>query len=158
DGVQIDVDRERLAAGVDAENVDPALEVGRLDQDLAIEAAGPEQRRVEVLQAVRRAHHDDLIAWTEAVELDQELVQRLVLLAVERMADAGLSDGVELVDEHDRGCVLAGLLEELSDAGRAEAGEHLDEGRGALCIEARTGLAGNRLRGEGLTGSGRAVE
>ena len=45
---------------------------------------GPQQRRVEVLQPVRRGHHDHLVARAEAVELDQQLVQRLILLAVER--------------------------------------------------------------------------
>ena len=44
-----------------------------------------------------------------------------------RAARTGRADGVELVDEDDRGRVLARLFEELADAGGAEAGEHLDE-------------------------------
>ena len=127
-------------------------------EDLAVEAAGAEQRRVEVLEPVRRAHHDDLVARAEAVELDEQLVQRLVLLAVERVAAARAADRVELVDEDDRRRVLARLLEELADAGGAEAGEHLDERRGALRVEARARLARDRLRGERLAGAGRAVE
>ena len=119
---------------------------------------GPQQRRVEILQAVRRAHHDHLVARAEAVELDEQLVQRLVLLAVEGVAAARLADGVELVDEDDRRRVLARLLEELADAGGAEAGEHLDERRGALRVEARARLVRDRLRGERLAGAGRAVE
>ena len=38
----------------------------------------------------------------EAVELDEQLVQRLVLLAVERVCRCARADGVELVDEDDR--------------------------------------------------------
>ena len=43
----------------------------------------------------------------EAVELDEELVQGLVVLAVEAGAGPRHADGVELVDEDDRGRVLA---------------------------------------------------
>ena len=63
-------------------------EIGRSDEHLPVEAAGPQQRRVEVLETVRRAHHDDLVGGREAVELDEELVERLVLLAVEAVARA----------------------------------------------------------------------
>ena len=158
DRLEVDVVGQRLAARVDGEDVAAALQVGRLDEDLAVEAARPEQRRIEVLEAVRRAHHDDLVARPEAVELDQQLVQRLVLLAVESVAAAGLADGVELVDEDDRRRVLAGFVEQLADARRAEAGEHLDERRGALRVEARAGRVRDGLRGERLAGAGRAVE
>ena len=143
---------------MDGEDLAAALEVGRLDQDLAVEAAGTQQRRVEVLQPVRGAHDDDLVARAEAVELDEELVQRLVLLAVERVPAAGRPDGVELVDEDDRRRVLARLFEELADPRRAEAGEHLDERGGALRVEARARLVRDGLRGERLAGAGRPVE
>ena len=103
-------------------------------------------------------HHDDLVARAEAVELDEQLVQRLILLAVERVAAAGLADRVELVDEDDRRRVLARLVEQLADPRRAEAGEHLDERRGALRVEARARLVRDRLRGQRLAGAGRAVE
>ena len=152
------VGAERLAARVHGEDRDAALQVGRLDQDLAVEAAGPEQRGVEILQPVRRAHHDHLVARAEAVELDEQLVQRLVLLAVERVAAARAADRVELVDEDDRRRVLARLVEQLADARRAEAGEHLDERRRALRVEAGARLVRDRLRGERLAGAGRAVE
>ena len=89
DRLEIDVGGERLAARVHEQDVAAALQIGRLDQDLAVEAARAEQRRVEVLEPVRRAHHDDLVARAEAVELDEQLVQRLVLLAVERVARCG---------------------------------------------------------------------
>ena len=69
---------------------------------------------------------DHLGALVEAVELDEQLVQRLVVLAVEAAALAGCADRVELVDEDDRGRVLAGAVEELADAGGAQPREHLD--------------------------------
>src|SRR5207342_212532 len=94
----------------------------------------------------------------EAVELDEELVQRLVVLAVEAAAGASGTDRIELVDEDDRRSVLARLLEELADAGRAETGEHLDEGRGALRVEIRAGRARDRLREQRLARPRRSVE
>ena len=119
---------------------------------------GTQERLVEILDAVRRAHDDDLLGTLEPVELDEQLVQRLILLAVEAVAAALRADGVELVDEDDRRGVLARLGEELADAGGAEAGEHLDERRRARGVEVRAGLVRDGLREQRLAGSGRPVE
>jgi len=81
--VELHVVGERLPARVDAEDRLAACEVGRGDDHLPVEAARPKKRRVEVLDAVRGAHDDDLVAAAEPVELDKELVQALVVLAVE---------------------------------------------------------------------------
>src|SRR5207248_8158095 len=101
---------------------------------------------------------DDLLGAFEAVELDEQLVERLILLAVEAVAGALRADRVELVDEHDRRRVLARLGEELADARRTEAGEHLDERGRARGIEVRTRLVRDRLREQRLAGAGRAVQ
>src|SRR5207249_5145278 len=73
-------------------------------------------------------------------------------------AHAGGADRVELVDEDDRGRVLARLLEELANARGAEAGEHLDEGGRARGVEVRPRLVGDGLREQRLPGSRRPVE
>ena len=151
--------RERLAARVNARGSTRARRrrAGR-HQHLSVEAARSEQRGVEILETVRRGHDDDLVACVEAVELDEELVQRLVVLTVEAAAEARGADGVELVDEDDRGRVLARLLEELADPRSAEAGEHLDERRGALRVEVRSRLARDRLREQRLARARRPVQ
>ena len=41
------------------ENLDAALAVGPIDQDLAVEAAGPQQRRIEDFRPVGRGEQDD---------------------------------------------------------------------------------------------------
>ncbi len=123
---EIDIRGERLGTGVDAQDRLPPRHVGRSDVHLAVETTGPEQRGIQVLQAVGGAHHDHVLAAAEPVQLDQELVQRLIVLAVKAAATLR-PDGVELVDEDDRRSVLAGLLEQLADAGSAETREHLDE-------------------------------
>ena len=158
DLVEVDTRRQRLARRVHAQDLLATDEIGRGDEHLPVEAAGAQEGRVEVLDAVRCAHDDDLRAGVEAVQLDEQLVERLVLLAVEAVSGAGGADGVELVDEHDRGRVLARLDEELADARRTEAGEHLDEGGRARRVEARAGLVGERLREQRLAGAGRPVE
>ena len=135
-----------------------AVEIRRADEHLAVEPAGTQQGRIEVLQAVRGGHDDDLITRREAIQLDQELVQRLVLLAREALTRPGRADGVELVDEDDRRRSLARFVEELAHPRRAEADEHLDECGRALREEARTGLAGHSLGEQRLPRAGRAVE
>ena len=158
DAGQIDVCGERLPARVHLEDRLAAGQIRRGHEDLAIEASRPQQCGVEVLEPVRSAHHDHLVAVAEAVELDEQLVQRLVLLAVEAATGARHADGVELVDEDDRGRVLPRLLEELADPRRAEAREHLDERRGALRVEVGARLVGDGLGEQRLARAGRPVE
>ncbi len=67
-------------------------------------------------------------------------------------------DGVELVDEDDRRFVLARDREQPADAGRAEAGEHLDERRRRLGEELRAGLVRDRLGQQRLAGARRPVQ
>src|SRR5205807_5836977 len=120
--------------------------------------ARAQQRLVEILKAVRRAHNNDLLRILEAVELDKELVQRLILLAVETVARALRTDRVELVDEDNCGRVLARLREELANACRAEAGKHLDERRRACGVEVRARLVRDRLCKQRLAGSRWSVQ
>ena len=139
-----------------------AVAVGRRDQDLAVEAAGAQQRLVELVDVVGGGDHDHRPGVPlEAVELDQQLVQRLLALAgaaVAAAAAAGAADRVELVDEDHRAAGLARLLEEAADAGGAAADEHLDEARARGGEEVDAGLGGDRAGEHRLAGAGRAVE
>ena len=94
----------------------------------------------------------------EAVHLDEQLVERLLALVV-TAAEAGAAmaaDRVDLVDEDDAGRVLLALLEQVADAARADADEHLDEVRAADREERHAGLAGDRAREQRLAGARRA--
>ena len=158
--VEVDVLGERLAARVDLEDLLAALAVGAVDDDLAVEAARPQQRRVEDVRPVGGGDEDDVVLHLEAVHLDEQLVERLLALVV-AAAHAGAAvaaDGVDLVHEDDAGGVLLGLLEEVADARGADADEHLDE-VGARDREERDArLARDGAREQRLTGAGRAVE
>ena len=137
-----------------------ALHVGTIDDDAAIESAGTQQRRIEHVGPIGRGDEDDAFVRFEAVHLDEQLVQRLLALVVPA-AEAGAAvtaDRIDFVDEDDAGCVLLALLEEVADARRANADEHLDEVGTADREERHVGLAGDRAREKRLARSRRAHE
>jgi len=76
--------------------------VGPVDQDLAVEAAGAQQRRIENLRAIRRREEDDALRWIEAVHFDEQLIQGLLLLVVAPDLQSGpgarFPHRVELID------------------------------------------------------------
>ncbi len=156
DQSQVDV-RERLVARVHLEHADAALHVGRHDEHLTVEASRAQQRRVELLEQVRRGDHDHAPARGEAVHLDEQLVERLILLAGDVHA-AAPAHRVELVDEDDRRLVLARDREQAADARRAQAREHLDEGCRRLREELRARLVRDGLRQQRLAGARRPVQ
>src|SRR6266511_2924603 len=160
EGVQVDVWRERLALRVYSKNGLTALHVRPVDGDLAVEAAGAQQRRVEDVRTVRRGDEDDAALGVEPVHLDEQLVEGLLALVVptaEARAPVA-ADRVDLVDEDDGRRVRLGLLEQVTDPGGADTDEHLDEVRAGDRVERHRGLAGDRAREERLAGAGRAVE
>jgi len=101
--VDVDVLRERLAAGVDLEDLRPALAVRPIDDDLAVEAARAQQRRVEDVRPVGCCDQDDVVLHLEAVHLDEQLVERLLtfVVATTHTGATMATDGVDLVDEDD---------------------------------------------------------
>src|SRR5438128_1231388 len=70
------------SAGVDPGDLHAALAVRSVDHDLAVEAAGGEQRRVEDVRAVGGRDEDDVVLHLEPVHLDEQLVERLLALVV----------------------------------------------------------------------------
>ena len=130
---------------------------GSRHHDLAVEAAGTQQRRVEHVGTVGRGDQDDALIRLEAVHLDQQLVQRLLALVV-AAAEAGAAmaaDRVDFVDEDDAGRVLLRLIEHVAHARRADADEHLDEVGAGDGEERHVRLAGDGAREQRLAGAGR---
>ena len=156
--LEVDVGLHGFLSGVHLEDFLAALEVGQLHRDAAVEAAGSQQRLVEDLGAVGGAEDDDALFGIEAVHLGQQLVERLfaLVVAAEAGAVALFADGVDFVDEHDAGGLLAGLLEQVAHAGRAGADEHFHERRAGHEEERASGLTRDRLRQQGFAGAGRA--
>ena len=85
------------------QDLEAALHVRAVEDDLAVEAARAQQRRVEHVRPVGGGDHDHVGVRVEAVHLDQDLVEGLLALVV-RAAQAGAAlaaDRVDLVDEDD---------------------------------------------------------
>ena len=157
-GLQIEIGDRLDFLYVDPEDLLAPEFVRPIDEDVAVETARPEERRVKDLRPVRRGHEDHPDFRVEAVHLDQELVQRLLAFVVSAHGaeTAGLPQGVELVDEDDAGGLLLGLDEEVPDAGRPEAYKHLDEFRSGEAEEGDAAFAGDGLGQEGLAGPRRS--
>ena len=79
-----------------------ALRVGRVQADLAVEAARAAQRGVERVGAVGRADDDHLAARAQAVHQREELADDALLDLAPDLGALG-RDGVDLVEEDDAG-------------------------------------------------------
>ena len=143
---------QRHAAHVHAQDLLAAAHVGQRHDDLTIEAARAQQRRIEHVGTVGGRDDDDALVAFETVHLDQQLVQRLLALVVTAAeARAAMpADRVDLVDEDDAGRVLLGLLEHVAHARSADADEHLDEVGTGDGEERHLGFAGDGARQQRL--------
>ena len=158
--VEVDVFGHGDLLGVDLEDFFAATDVGTIDDDATIEAAGAEKSGVENVGAVGRGDEDDTVVGLEAVHLDEELVEGLLALVVSAAEACATvtTDCVDFVDEDDAGGVLLALLEEVADAGCADADEHFDEVRTGDGEEGNVGFARYCAGEEGLACSRRSDE
>ena len=69
--LHVDVLGERLVARVHVEDPLASTPIRRGHEDLAVEATRPQERLVELLEHVRRRHHDHVVAGVETVHLHQ---------------------------------------------------------------------------------------
>ena len=149
--------RERHFAGVDFKDLPPAGDVGRADEDLAVEAARPPERRIDRIEAVGGADHDDGIDPLEPVHEREQLRHGAGVGMRAGFAALG-RHGVELVDEDDRRRVVAGLVEHAAQIGLGLAGIGADHVGTVDVIEARIDLVGDRAREMGFAGARRPVQ
>ena len=140
--------------------VQPALHVRAVEDDLAVETAGPQERRVEHVGAVGGRDDDDVRVRVEAVHLDEDLVEGLLALVVASRRGrrrAGVRPRRSRRRRRCRGVAL-GLVEQVADAAGTDADEHLDELRAGDREERHAGLAGDRASEQRLAGAGRPDE
>ena len=142
------------------EDLEPLLLGREGHEDLAVEPARAQESGVEDVGAVRRRHHDDTLGRLETVHLREHLVERLLALVVPAAeARAALAaDRVDLVDEDDRGRLLARGVEEVAHARGADADEHLHEVGAGDRDERHAGLTRDGARDQGLSRTGRTDE
>ena len=157
DLAQIDVLGERHRARVNLQDLQPRLRVRHADLDLAIEAARPPQRRIEDLGDVGRADDDHLPARDEAVHQAEQLRDDALLDFADHLR-ALRRDGVDLVDEEDRGRAPRRFLEHFAQPRFALAVE-LPHDLGAVQVdEMDAALGGDGAREQRLPGPRRPVQ
>ncbi len=150
---------QRHGADMHFQNLLATTHVRQRHDNLAVETARTQQRRIEYVRTVGRGDDDDAFVALEAIHLDQRLVQRL-LAFVMTAAETGATmatDRVDFIDEDDARRVLLRLLEHVAHTRGANADEHLDEVGAGDREERHTRFAGNRLREQGLAGTRRAA-
>src|SRR5690606_23396144 len=99
------------------------------DAHLPVEAAGPQQSRIEHVGPVRGRNHDHVRLRIETGHFDEQLVERLFafIVAAAHALPTALTDGIDLIHENDGGRVCLRLFEQVTHATRSHADEHLDE-------------------------------
>ena len=157
---QIHVVVERNLAGMHAQDLLAAANVGTRHHHAAVEAAGAEQSRVQHVRPVGCRDQNDAFVGFEAVHFHQQLVQRLFALVV-TSAETGAAvtaDSVDFVDKNDAGSILLALLEQVADAACADTDEHLDEIGTGNAEERNVGFAGYGTRQQRLAGARRPYQ
>ena len=144
---------------MDVENLYPPDFVRAIDQHLTVEPASAEQCRIENLRPVGGGQQDQSAGGIEAVHLDQQLVERLLLLIVpagQRPGATGATEGVQFINEDDRRCLGTGLLEQVTHPRGTHPDKHLDKLGAGNGEERHLCLAGHGPRQQRLAGAGRA--
>ena len=157
DLVEVDVLGQGLAAGVHAEDLQTTGVVGAIHHNLAVEAAGTHQRRIEHIGTVGGGHDDDARVALKAVHLGEQLVEGLLALVV-AAAEAGTTlttHRIDLIDKDDAGGILLGLFEQIAHAAGADAHEHLHELRAGDREEGNTSFTSHSFGQQRLAGARR---
>ena len=128
DLLEVDVLGKADVARVDEQGLVAPLQIRAVNDDAAVKAARAQQGLIENFRAVRRRKDHDALRGIEAVDLGKQLVQGLLALVVAaEAAVTAAADGVDLIDKDDSRGDLAGLLEQIAHAARADADEHFHE-------------------------------
>ena len=115
---------------MDEEDLFPLIEVGQVDVDLSVKAAGTHECLVEDVGTVGCRHDDDSAIGVEAVHLSEQLIEGILPLVV--ASEAGIlspraTDGIDLIDEDDAGAFLLCRAEEIPHTAGTNADKHLNE-------------------------------
>ena len=134
------------------------LEIGQSELDLAIEASGSHQSRIEGVRSVGGHEHFDVTARVKAVQLVDELEHSALhfVVAAGAVVEARAADGVDLVEEDNARLFAARHLEQLADHARALAHVLLDELGADDANEAGVSAVGDGARTQRLAGARRA--
>src|SRR3989441_2966301 len=103
----------------------------QIHRDLPVETPWSQQGRIEHVRAVRGGKDDNSLMGLEAIQLHQQLLQRLfpfIIAGESRCSTARSPNRVDFIDKDDTRSVLLGLLKEIAHATGSHADEQFDKG------------------------------
>ena len=135
-----------------AENFFATLHVRTCHNHAAVEAARPQQRRIQNVWSVRRGDQDHTFVRFEAVHLHEQGVQGLfaLIMSPAETCSAMPPNRINFIDENDAGRVFLALFKEIAHAACAHANKHFDEVRTRNREERNVGLTGDCARQQSL--------
>ena len=139
------------------QHLQPTGFAGNAYLNLPIEAAAPTDGRIKGIGPIGGCNYYYLSSGGKAVHKGQELSHHTPLQVAGHLLAFGC-DGVDLINEDDRGSGFSGLLEDLAQpllAFSIELGDDLRTGDGN---EVGVGLAGHGPGDERLSRAGRSVQ
>jgi hypothetical protein len=132
---------------------------GPVERDLAVEAPGPQQCRIQDFRTVGGGQQDHTLVGVKAIHLHQQLVQGLLLFVVPSFQPADPTcapQRVQFVDKDDAWRLCHRLGEQVAHARGPDPDEHFHKLRTADGKEGHARLARDGLGQQGLAGAGRA--
>src|ERR1041385_3060082 len=134
--------------------------ISKVHGDLTIEPSGSRERLVENVRPVSRSDDDHRARLIESIHLDEQLVERLILIGGGGVAATAAlaSESVNLVDKDDAGRKLPALREQVSHTSSAQPSELLLKTRTRGGQKCDAGFLRRGSRQQRLAGSRRTVE
>src|SRR5690606_7133015 len=120
-----DISAQRLATGVDAQNIFAALHIRVVHDDLAIKTAWTQQRRIKNIRAVGGGDDDDVGLILETIHLNENLIQRLFtfIVTTAQTSAALTTHGIDFVDEDDGRGFGFGTFKQIAHTRRTHTNE-----------------------------------
>ena len=155
---RVDIRRQRYATHVNFQNLFTTADIRQPHDNLTVETAWTQQRRVKYVRTVGRRDNDNAFVTFEAIHLNQHLVKRLFTFIVTTAKTSATlaTDGVDFIDEDNARCRFLGLFEHVTHTRCAHTDEHFNEVRTRNGEEWYFRLTGDSFRQQRFTGTRRA--
>ena len=142
---------------MNAEDLSSAFVVGHANDDLAVEATWAAERLVDRFRPVGGRDDDEVLARLKPVHQAQQLGDDALFRFAGDLATLG-RDGIDLVDEDDRGRGCSRLFEQFAQTLLALAIGRAHDFRAGDVEELRVAFVGHSAGEARLAGAGRSVQ
>ena len=148
--------RKFLALHVDIDDFHALLRcLGERHRINVSKPAGTKRRRIDILNPVGRADHQNVFIFAEAVHLGKQRGKRLAVLGI-HVVSAFDAKRIHFIDKNNAWCLFPRLPEHVTDSGRSDADIFLDKIGSVRIDKADMCLVGHNLRNQCFAGSGRS--